>query len=329
MRVTALIVSYNGRERLARCLVALGAQSLPPDELVVVDNASTDGSAELIRERFPEVRLIASPRNLGFAAGNNLGIARARSEAVLLLNDDTVPEPGALGALVTALEDDDRLSAVAATMVFASRPDIVASAGIEVFRNGLALDRGLGAPLRTLAQPAAVFGASAGAALYRRAALEDAGFFPAAFFMYLEDVDLAWRLRLRGWKALHVPEAVVRHDYAASSVEGSPFKRRLLARNRLWMLARCFPAALLAREGRSIASHDLAAAGYALATMDWASARGRLEGFCGLPARLPERRRIQGSARVDPASLASWLAPNPSPRELLRLRGLAAAYAVG
>src|SRR5690606_30776902 len=131
-----------------------------------------------------------------------------RGEVVVLLNNDTVAEPDVIARITAPLERDQRVGAVAATMVFAGAPDMVASAGIEVFRDGLALDRGLGLPRTEFAVPAPVFGASAGAAAYRRAALEDVGCFPEQFFMYLEDVDLAWRLRLRGWEAVHAPGAV-------------------------------------------------------------------------------------------------------------------------
>ncbi|MFS8531245.1 MAG: glycosyltransferase family 2 protein [Sphaerobacter thermophilus] len=328
LSTSVVIVNYNGWPLLRGCLASLREQERPADEIIVVDNGSRDETTRFLPVEFPEVRLVDAGRNLGFAAGNNLGIAHARGEVVVLLNNDTVAEPGFIARITEPLERDPAVGAVAATMVFAGAPDIVASAGIEVYRDGLALDRGVGLPRATLTAPAPVFGASAGAAAYRRAALDDVGFFPESFFMYLEDVDLAWRLRLRGWEAVHAPGAVVRHFYSASSVEGSAWKRRLLARNRLWVIARCMPTPLLRRGGWAVLRYEAMAGGYALTRRDWAALDGRLRGLMGLPARLQERRVIQGAATVSAEKVGRWLQSPLPPTELLRVRRLTAELAV-
>ncbi|MDI3339535.1 MAG: glycosyltransferase family 2 protein [Sphaerobacter sp.] len=324
---SVVIVTYNGWPLLRACLASLREQERQPDEIIVVDNGSRDETRARLPVEFPEVRLVASQRNLGFAAGNNLGIAWARGDVIVLLNNDTVAEPGCIAGLVAPLERDPAIGAVAATMVFAGARDVVASAGIEVFEDGLALDRGLGRPLASLGGPRPVFGASAGAAAYRRAALHDVGLFPESFFMYLEDVDLAWRLRLRGWEAVHAPDAIVRHRYSASSVEGSAWKRRLLARNRMWVIVRCVPTPLLRRGAWRVLQYELLASGYALAHRDWPALHGRWSGLVGLRERLRERQAIQSAAVVPPERLAAWLRPPLPPRELVHLRRVTAELA--
>lgn len=320
LSVSIIIVSYNGSKLLPRTLDALRRQSRLPDEVVVVDNGSTDDTLGMLRRDHPEVLPVDAGSNLGFAAGNNLGVSRAAGEVLVMLNNDAVPEAGFLAELVRPIEDDPLLGATAATMVFSSDRSVVASAGIEVFRNGLALDRGLGKPVGDFPRAAPAFGASAGAAAYRRAAWEDAGGLPERFWMYLEDVDLAWRLRLRGWETLHVPAAVAVHDYSASAGEGSALKRKLLARNRAWTIVRCWPAASLMRHIPSMLAYDLMVAGYAGLTRDQAALQGRVDALREIPEVWGERAVIQRRATVEPERLERWLLPSPSPVEVLRLR---------
>lgn len=327
LTTSAVIVTFNGWPLLRPCLDSLSRQERPPDEVVVVDNGSTDGTAELVRDAFPAVRLVELPSNVGFAAGANRGIERAAGDVLVLLNNDVIAEPAVIAELAAPLECDAALGVIGGTMVFANEPSIVASAGIEVFANGLILDRALGTERASLTSSVEVFGASAGAAAYRRAALDDVGGFAEPFFMYLEDGDLAWRLQLRGWTARHAPGAVVRHRYSASAVEGSSRKRRLLARNRLWLIARCLPSELLWPNLHRVLTYELLALSYGVARFDRASLAGRLDGLAGLPRRMRERHDIQQRATVPAASLARWLKRPPPPAELLRLRRLTAALA--
>jgi GT2 family glycosyltransferase len=319
MRCSIIVVTYNGWHRTQPCLCSI-ERDLPPGAAVtVVDNASTDGTPALIREQFPSIELIQNARNLGFAGGANLGVTKSDGDIVLLLNSDVVIEPGFINAMLAPFLRSRSIGAVAGTLVYQRRPDIVASAGIEVFRNGLALDYGVGLP-RTDLSDRPVFGGSGGAVAYRRAALNDVGLFPEAFFMYLEDVDLAWRLRLRGWETVLASEAVAAHAVSSSAGEGSPFKRRLLARNRVWAMIRCLPRPLLIRYGWRIARYDGLVLASAPMRRDGASLRGRVEALGGLRARLAERRLIQARTTVPLAEIEGWLRPDPTPAELLRLR---------
>jgi GT2 family glycosyltransferase len=319
-----LIVNYNGGGALRSCLAALASQSIEHDVLIV-DNASVDGSAQQAWDAYPHVRILPLRRNVGFARAFNIGVERiaASTDLLVSLNPDTYPDPDVLQRLVAPFDDDPRLAAAAATMVFASAPDVVASRGIVVHRNGVAIDAEIGRPASTARDTLEpVFGASAGAAAYRVAAIRDAGGMAEAFFMYLEDVDLAWRLRLRGWHACSVPAAVVRHEYSRFAVEGSPLKRRLLARNRIWTLARCLPDAIWRRDVRCIIAFDALAIGYGTIRLDAAALRGRAEAIGGLPLRLRERSIVQTRAVIDSADLATWIQPPISPRRLARLRDL-------
>lgn len=325
MRTSVIIVNYNGWHVLETCLRSLERQSTPPGEVLIVDNGSTDGSPDLIQHRFPTYQVLPQQQNLGFAAGNNVAARVASGDVFVLVNNDTILSPDFLSEITAPFDLDPNLGSVAATMTFSRSPDVVASAGIDVFDNGLVLDRGLGCDCREFTEVQEIFGASAGAAAYRRTAFLQASGFASSFFMYLEDADLAWRLRLLGWRSVHAPRAIALHDYSASSVEGSDFKRRLLARNRIWMLARCLPPTHVRRNLLRILWYDTLVTGFAVATGDVAAVRGRIDGLRGLPRRLRERRTIQQSVRVAEEEICRFIHPSPPPSEVLRLRRLAAS----
>ena len=246
--VSVVVVTWNGLAHLRRLLPPLLDQRLPGGagfEVLVVDNASRDGTGAYLtglaaRER--RLRLLFNPRNEGFAGPNNLGFDAARGRYVATLNNDTVPQPGWLAALVEVAESDPRAGSVASRMVFDHAPGLIQSAGITIDRAAIAWDRLVGRPLAEGERaPIEVFGASAGGGPYRRTMLRELGGFDRRYFMYLEDVDLAWRARLAGWRAFSAPAAVVRHAHSASAGEGSPLKNWHLGRNKVWVTAKCYP----------------------------------------------------------------------------------------
>ena len=237
VKVTVIIVTWNGRQHLEPCLEALAAQTRRDFEVIVVDNASTDGTVELLRESYPHVRLLCNADNLGFAVANNQGIRASSAPFVATLNNDTIPDPEWLAALLRSFESaeaDSRLGAVASKMVFADAPHVVNSCGIALDPAGIAWDLWGGRPAQLVDRPREVFGACAGAALYRRGMLDDVGLFDEDFFAYFEDLDLAWRALQRGWRCVLAPDAVVRHHHSGTLGEGSPVKRYLLARTNRW-----------------------------------------------------------------------------------------------
>jgi len=300
--VSVVVVSWNGRPLLERLLPALAAQTFRDFELVAVDNGSTDGSAELVERLWPEARVLRAGVNLGFARGSNVGIGLARGQLLALLNNDCLPEPAWLERAVAAA-DASGAGMVATRQLRAEDPRTIDSAGVALDRAAIAWDRGGGCDAGTpeAALPP-LFGPSGGAALYRRDLLEDVGTFDAELGMYYEDVDLAWRARLRGWGCAAAPGALALHLGSASGGRNSPRKRFLLARNKLWVAAKCYPSEALRRYLAAMVLYDAAAAvAYATASPPRAvgpearraALAGRLAGLRGLPRQLAKRRAIQ------------------------------------
>jgi len=215
-RVSAIIVTWNHAACLQDCLEAVMAQTYPELEVIVVDNASSDGSAQLANKFAPRVRVLEQQRNLGFAGGFNCG-ARAASGAWLLsINPDLVPAPDFVSRLVQGVEGDARAGTAAPKLLRADDPRRLDSTGLFVDRRRRPYDRGqLQVDSGQYDHEIDVFGACGAAALYRRAMLDDLApdgeYFDEDFFAYCEDADLAWRARLRGWRCRYVPEAVAYH----------------------------------------------------------------------------------------------------------------------
>ena len=311
--LAVVIPSWNSLRLLPRCLGSLADQGAEI-ELLVVDNGSRDGSLEYLRgEGVPHLSL---PRNLGFAAAVNLGVARTAAAAVLVLNADTALEPGCAGTLLRALEADPALGGVQPRILQLEagegEPPPVADArlysvGQALLRDGRAVEEGAGeAQSPALLRPREVFGVCGAACLLRRELFAQLGGYDESYFSFYEDVDLNVRARIAGWGFAYVPEAVVWHVGNASWMEG--FERpgaenaRLVARNRLatqvkYMPARALPRIAVVEAGsllRATRQRRLAA-----------TLRGKLEGLRRLPRLLRERRRLRRDG--DPERARRWL----------------------
>jgi len=243
MRSSIVVVSYNSRRYLQACLDSILADMTGGDEVIVVDNGSTDGSADIVAEQYPSVHLIRG-ENVGYAGGNNRGAAVARGRHLLFLNPDTIIHPGTIEALVAPLEQPGDVALTTARIVFMDRPEIVNTCGNTVQFTGLAYCRGAGQPAADYAQPAEVDAVSGAAFAIRRAVFEELEGFDASFFMYLEDTDLSWRAWLLGYRCRYVPEAVVEHDYRISYSQSKAF---FLERNRHLMLLKNLSRAMYLR----------------------------------------------------------------------------------
>jgi N-acetylglucosaminyl-diphospho-decaprenol L-rhamnosyltransferase len=244
--VSVIVVNYNGRHFLAECLSALERQTLPRHryEVLLIDNGSVDDSADFARLYFPGVRVIEAGANLGFTGANNLGFRLARGRYVVLLNNDTRPEPGWLAALVAAA-DGGRVGGVTSRVLFRDEPGQINSTGLVLYRDGRGGDR----DLRRLdtpdtRRPDEVFGGCGASLLLTRELIDDVGGFDPTLFMYYEDLDLAWRARLRGWRFVYAPDAVVHHVCGGSTGGESPLLLRQVERNRTLVSLRNAPAFL-------------------------------------------------------------------------------------
>jgi GT2 family glycosyltransferase len=293
--VSILVVNYNGAKHLPACLTALERQSVPRDrfEVVVVDNASADGSAGLVRERFHWVRLVPLDRNAGFAEGNNVAARHARGRLLALLNNDTVPDPYWLEELLRAA-DENPGKAVASKLVFAHDPRTVNSAGLFLLRDGRGADRGF--RHRDVGQFEAggpVF-AGCGAAVAIPAPPPGQPVFDKRYFVYYEDLDAGWRAQLRGEGCVYAPRSLVRHVHGAAAGDVSPLFWFHVERNRaLTALRNADPflavwsgAGLFAKAGQAVLRAALGLRSWRVA---WSVVRAAAAYLWWLPVVLVER----------------------------------------
>lgn len=212
--VSIIIVNYNGSMYLANCLGSVLKSSYDPFEIILVDNASTDDSTSIVKELFKKDQIIVvwNSSNLGFAEGNNVGARYARGDYLVFLNNDTKVEPTWLKELVKVMESDVKIGAAQSKLLMLDRNGIIDSTGDFVDFYGVAMQRGLGE--RDLGQyenVEEVPSARGACMIVRRSVIREVGLFDPDFYMVLEDVDICWRLRLKGYKVVYVPKSVVHH----------------------------------------------------------------------------------------------------------------------
>jgi N-acetylglucosaminyl-diphospho-decaprenol L-rhamnosyltransferase len=242
--VTVIIVAYNSGDYLQACVDALSGQTYSSFHAVIADNASTDGATKRLRlpdERF-SVRMMGD--NLGFAAANNRVVADVASEFVALLNPDTIPEPGWLGALVEAARTHPEAASFGSIQIRLDEPDIFDGVGDVWHVAGIAWRALEGQPRRPLGD-AEIMGPCAAGALYRRADFEAVGGFDERFFCYCEDIDLALRLQLAGRGARRVAGAILNHAGSGTTGRVSEFTLFHGHRNRIWTFLKNTPGGWL------------------------------------------------------------------------------------
>jgi GT2 family glycosyltransferase len=246
-RLTVIIITWNSIDYIDKCLAALYRQTFKDFQLHVVDNASNDGSADFIVTHFPEVHLRKLPHNIGFAAANNLALKEVKTEYVALLNPDAFAHPDWLNNLLTAMDEYPEAGFAASKMLLFDQPDFIDRAGDAYTRAGTASLRGRGKASNQYNSFEWVFGASAGAALYRREMLENIGLFNERFFLLYEDVDLSFRAQLSGYRCLYVPNAVVHHIGSQSIGKDSWTSIYFSHRNLEWVYFQNMPTGPLLR----------------------------------------------------------------------------------
>jgi hypothetical protein len=296
--VAVIIVNWNGRAYLEKCLTALRAQTYPAAEIVVVDNASTDDSVNLVRRLFPEVTLLPLPHNAGFAAGTNAGIRATASDYVALINNDAYADPEWLSRMIAVADRHPDAGMIACKVLRDDDPRVIDSAGLALDWAGFCWTwRGGQHDDPAEAEVTACWGPSGAAALYRRTMLAEVGLFDEDFFMYAEDADLNWRGQRAGWSCWYVPTARVRHVSSASAVAGSSFQAYHLQRNKWWVWAKNVPGGKYLGWWLVLIGYDVLAAGWGLISRcDTASIAGRWAALRGL--RRMWRKRADSPTRT-------------------------------
>lgn len=238
--ISIIIVNFNGLRYIDPCISALMAQSYESYEIIIVDNGSSDGSTEYISIHFPDIILVKTGTNLGFAGGANAGIQKARGDFILTLNNDTIADTKFLENLIKPMMVDSRIGMCASKMIF---PDgRINSTGISISRSGAAWDRGIFEPdTGQYENETEVFGPCAGAALYRKKMLDEIGLFDEDFFLYVEDVDLAFRARWAGWICRYVPSAKVIHIHRGTAGTDTDVSIYHINRNLVLYIFKNFP----------------------------------------------------------------------------------------
>lgn len=240
-RVTVVIPNYKGIDYLENCLESVYNSSIPL-HVIVVDNASRDGSINLVWERFPKTELILFDGNRGFSAAVNAGIRAARTEYVLLLNNDTVVDAEMAELLVEELDRMPEAFSAAAKLISLHEPEKLDGAGDFYCALGWAFARGKGKPRELWQKPDRVFSACAACALYRKSLFRKVGLFDERHFAYLEDIDIGYRANIYGYANRYVPEAIVYHaGSAASGSQHNEFKVKLSAGNSIYLIYKNMP----------------------------------------------------------------------------------------
>jgi GT2 family glycosyltransferase len=302
--VSVIIVNWNGLHLLEKCLGSLAGQSLPSDEVIVIDNGSSDGSVDLVQTRFPHVRLLPLSHNAGFSRGNNLGIQRARGEYIVLLNNDAEPDPAWLGQLVAALEANPDVGFCSSKMMLYDEPGLADACGDFYTIEGVPGKIGHLEPADRHNDPREVFGACAGAAIYRRSVLEELGGFDEDFFIVHEDSDLSFRARLLGYKCLYVPTAVVYHHLGATLGRQSDTAVFYAQRNMEFVFFKNMPTVLLLKYLLLHVITDMFLfVRYLLHRQGQVFLRAKLDALVMMPKMLRKRREIQRDRRVSAAEI--------------------------
>jgi hypothetical protein len=300
--ISIVIVSWNGRQHLEACLSAVAAQQGVDAETILVDNASVDGTADFVRERFPWVRIIALDSNRGFAGGNNAGAGAARGRYLAFLNNDTVAESGWLRALRDGIDESHKVTFVTSHIVYMHDPAVIDSVGDGLTRAGGAFKRLHGRRASEARESREVFGACGAAFLMSRAVFEELGGFDDDFFASYEDVDLSYRAQLRGYRCRYVAHAVVRHHGSATLGRSSAQSVFQAQRNLEWMYFKNTPALILLRTlPQHVVYNAAAAAHFARLGLLGVFLRAKASAVGGVLPLLRKRSAVQ-RARTAPAA---------------------------
>lgn len=243
-KITVVIPNYNGIKFLGDCLDSLLDQEpdTPEYGILVVDNGSSDGSLELLRERYPQICVKALPENTGFCHAVNLGIREVETPYVILLNNDTKVRRGFIRSLYRAVENRPNAFSVSARMLMWDRPELLDDAGDRYCVLGWAYARGKGKPAAQYEKSCEVFFSCGGAAIYRKSIFDEIGLFDEEHFAYLEDLDIGYRARIYGYRNYYEPSAeVIHYGSASSGSRYNEWKTTLAASNSIYVISKNMP----------------------------------------------------------------------------------------
>lgn len=314
MSVSVIVLNWNGLKFISECIQSVLAQTHPEIELIVIDNASTDGSADLIKRNFPQIRLIENPANFGFSKAINQGIEASSSFCLMPLNFDVLLDKDFVSEMVKAIEADERIGSVSGKLLRLDedgKTNIIDSTGHVIFTNRYVVNRGEDKEeIGQYNHGDVVFGTCGAAPLYRCEMLEDikvdGEYFDESFFVMLEDVDLDWRAQLRGWKCVYTPHAVAYHYRSASSLQKSRLIQRHYYKNRYLTILKNDRFGSILKYAPSVLLMDL----YLNLDLIFTSPPALFLAWWDLLRLLPEtirkRRVIQSRRRIDQKEIEKW-----------------------
>ena len=309
--VSAVVLNYNGCKLLEAILSSLSAQTYPPTEMIVVDNGSRDGSRDYLAERWPAVKVVVIPDNIGVAAALNRGVAAGSGEYVALLNNDIELAPTWLAELVRAFERHPEAGSMACKLRNYYRREELDGAGDVLSRGGAGTKRGHGeCDSGQYDQEEEVLAPTGGAGLYRACVLAEVGPFDESFYAYFEDVDWGLRALSAGYRSWYVPMAIGYHmEGRTTGGTHSPTYHALQWRNTIGVIVKNLPLRCIAADAQWILRHQLAGAiASARAGMLLSHLRGLTQALSSLPGWLRERRRIGAARRLSVREFGSAIA---------------------
>ncbi len=308
--IDIIVVNFNGEKFLENCLSSLMAQTCK-NRIILVDNASQDGSLESVESNYPNIEIIRNDTNLGFAKGVNLGIEHSNSRYIATLNNDTIADPFWLENLVNVMESDTSIGICASKMYFMDRKDILNSTGHAIYRGYCIWERGVFE--RDVGQydnKTDICGACAAAALYRRELFQDIGYFDEDYFMYNEDVDLSIRAMLRGWKIKFVPKSIVYHVHSGSTSMNSDSSVYYNSRNLVWTIVKDIPTKPLLVDLPWILFQNILSIGWYITQRQGRPIiKAKFDAILGLPKMIKKRKKIQGGKIVPDKEISKWIQP--------------------
>lgn len=304
--VSVLVLNWNKKEYLHRCLSSVFRQNYPNIETLFIDNGSDDGSVELVRKHYPQAHIIALDHNMGFSAANNIGISQASGDYIMTLNNDTELDEGCVSELIEVIEQFPQAWSCSPKIVSFDNPPIIVNVGIGV-QDRWPTDRGHGEPDDgRYDQIEEILGPNGGAGLYRKAVLDEIGGYDEDFVAYFEDVDLAWRARLTGWISVYAPKAICRHAFGGTNKTRPFYIEYHIFRNIIWLYIKDIPGAYLWKKVPGLLKQEI---------IFWKShlRRGgakwlnmKIDTYKKLPRMMMKRRHIQRNRHIDDKEFERW-----------------------